>query len=285
MAAGLAFFLAGCSGEKAKSAASRVTEKTVELTKGTFTGIDEGIDKGRKATQSADGALLVSTKEEFAKCVGVEILAVVPGQAKGEVEVQVGFANSGPVPVRIIDLAAKRNIILLDKDGYVCESHRLPDEVTIPEKAKLKVRLAFSCENGKAGKIRFFGTEFDIPPDSIADPKPAPAGNDSKPEAADAARNEPLKIEIPAGLVTVTDAQAQLVARSKALSRGMTLQEVKQQLGLPKVEKPDQLFYVLDENRVYGGNYVTAKLSFDNGGLSGITLGFGHESRRLINAP
>ncbi len=176
-AVGAAVLLAGCSGEKAKNAASKVTEKTVELTKGTFTGIDEGFDKGRKATQSVDGALIVSTRDEFSKNVAVEILAVAPGQEKGMTEIQVGFVNAGEMPVRVTELAAKGNLLLLDTDGYVCPAHLIPAEVTIPEKAKLKVSLGFTCEPGKVGKLRIYGKEIEIPRDRIAEPKPASAGS------------------------------------------------------------------------------------------------------------
>ncbi len=90
-------------------------------------------------------------------------------------------------------------------------------------------------------------------------------------------RSEPLSIEVPAGLITVTDAQAQLVAGVKTLSRGMSLEDVKQQLGRPSEEKSDLLFYNLVEG-AEGGHYVAARLSFDNHGLSNAQLAFGHVS-------
>ena len=157
----------GCSGEKAKEAAAGVTKKTVELTKGAMTGIDEGIEEGRKAAQSTDGALIVSTKVEFDKVLTFEVLTVSDGATKGTSEVVVGFANAGEAPVRVTDLASRKSVILLDAENYACAPLEIPQEFTVPANAKQKVSFVFKCESGKVGKIRLFGNDHEIPRDRI----------------------------------------------------------------------------------------------------------------------
>lgn len=92
-------------------------------------------------------------------------------------------------------------------------------------------------------------------------------------------RPELLNVQIPARLVANTDAQKEFVANVKTLWRGMSLIEAKRHLGTPTGETSDFLFYKLIENRYEGGHYVTARLTFDDDGLSDAKLGFGHESR------
>jgi hypothetical protein len=59
----------------------------------------------------------------------------------------------------------------------------------------------------------------------------------------------------------------------------MSLIEAKRHLGTPTEEKSDLLFYKLIVNRVEGGRFVTARLTFDDDGLSDAKLWSGHETR------
>jgi hypothetical protein len=93
------------------------------------------------------------------------------------------------------------------------------------------------------------------------------------------AKGRPINAQMPAGLVAATAAQKEFIARVKTLSRGMPLQAAKRHLGAPTKERAGSLFYNLTENRVEGGHYVTATLTFDDSGLVDVKMGFGHESR------
>jgi len=88
-----------------------------------------------------------------------------------------------------------------------------------------------------------------------------------------------LNVQIPAGLVTATVAQKEFIAKVQTLSRGMPLQAAKRHLGVPPQERSGSLFYHLIEDRLEGGYYVTATLTFDDSGLADVKVGFGHESR------
>lgn len=93
--------------------------------------------------------------------------------------------------------------------------------------------------------------------------------------------SEPLNVQIPAGLVEATHSQKKFVANLKTLSRGMSLQDAKKHLGPPSEETKTTLFYNLIENRVEGGFYVNATLSFVDSGLTNVSIGFGHKTRSL----
>ena len=175
----VAVVLSGCSGEQAKKTTADAAKKTVEVTKGAITGIDEGIEQGRKAAESADGAIILSTKEEFAKALTVEVLtvrkalvsplSVGTGWEDGATENVAGFANDGEKPVRVTEFDSKGTVILLDTEGYVVKAGVIPREFTVPEKAKYKVTFRFPCKPEAAGKLRIHGVDFPCPQPAAAD--------------------------------------------------------------------------------------------------------------------
>ena len=85
----------------------------------------------------------------------------------------------------------------------------------------------------------------------------------------------PVPVRTPKGFAAVTVPQSELVAGIRRLVVGMSPSEVKNRLGRPSEEKPDQLFYFLVEDGS-GGYYVTAHLSFTVRGLAAAELGYGH---------
>jgi len=89
--------------------------------------------------------------------------------------------------------------------------------------------------------------------------------------------SEPIDVLVPQGFSTVTATQTKFAGKVETLTRGMTRQEVLQTLGSPADQTSDLFFYELVEGHE-GGYYVTATLSFDEHGLTGAELGFGHVS-------
>ena len=100
--------------------------------------------------------------------------------------------------------------------------------------------------------------------------------NDGSAPQAEARVDRKLHVEVPVGLVTVTDRQSRLVAGLKDLSEGMSQPEVKARLGEPSEERPETLFYNCVEDRHQGGHYVTATLSFGRDGLASAKVDYGH---------
>ncbi len=99
------------------------------------------------------------------------------------------------------------------------------------------------------------------------------------------AQPEPLEIRIPNGLVAATSEQENFIEGIKALTRGMSLQEVKGRLGPPTEQRSGRLFYHVAESSAEGGYYVTSVLKFTDNGLGEVKIGFGHETRSFRTAP
>ena len=56
----IVMLISACSGDNAEKAAAGAVSKAVELAKGAATGVGKGVDEGRKASTSADGAVTLA---------------------------------------------------------------------------------------------------------------------------------------------------------------------------------------------------------------------------------
>ena len=152
----------GCSGQSAKETASTVKKKTVEVGKGTLSGVAEGIDEGRKAAESTDGALLVTNLEELNERLKVDVHSV--DTSGPEVKVELVFTNTNERPVRVTNLAHKSALLLLDKEGFASEATGNISDITVPERAKIKQSFSFKKSSAAAPAIlRIWGQEFGVP--------------------------------------------------------------------------------------------------------------------------
>ncbi|MEJ1096766.1 MULTISPECIES: hypothetical protein [unclassified Pseudoxanthomonas] len=158
----LVMIIAGCSGEDAEKTTSGAVSKAVELAKGAMTGVSKGVEEGRKASSSADGALLVSTGNELKSALDGEVLRTGQATDGSSVEVTLGFSNPADVPVRVTGLIAGRHMTALDKDGYACETLSAAEEFTVPAKAKLKVEMVFDCGDKSIAMVRLFDVQYPV---------------------------------------------------------------------------------------------------------------------------
>jgi hypothetical protein len=160
--------MTACSGDNAEKAASGAVSKTVELVKGAATGASKGLDEGRKATTSADGALIISNGKELSAALTGEVL-----QAKWSdvIDVKLGFSNEGVVPVRVTELSVSNHVTALDEDGFACTTQSTAAEFTVPAKAKLKVDMQFKCDDKLIAKVRVFDVEYAVAKDRISKAK------------------------------------------------------------------------------------------------------------------
>ncbi|MEP6907189.1 MAG: hypothetical protein ABI858_04295 [Pseudoxanthomonas sp.] len=161
--------LAGCSGDNAEKTAAGAVSKAVELAKGAATGASKGVEEGRKASSSVDGAATVSNGKELSAALMGEVLQV--NRSEERVAVTLGFSNQGETPVRVTDLSVNNHVTALDADGYACTTLSSDAEFTVPAKAKLKVRAAFDCGDKAIATVRLFDVAFTVPPDRIAQEK------------------------------------------------------------------------------------------------------------------
>jgi len=93
------------------------------------------------------------------------------------------------------------------------------------------------------------------------------------------AKQQRLSVDIPEGIVAVTDSQKALVVWVRGLKAGTNKEQVENALGIPTARAKDVWFYRLPESSVYGGYWVTATLTFDGEDLSAAKVGGGHETR------
>ncbi|MDR2981272.1 MAG: hypothetical protein LBV12_03390 [Puniceicoccales bacterium] len=154
------FCLTGCPGESTKKAVSTVTGKTVENVKGTFAGISEGIDEGRKQVIGPDGAIVLTSLVGMDGKLSAEILKVEQG-SPSYIFVTVGFANETEQDYRLTKIFD--TAMLLDKEGYVTRLSGDIDDVTVPAKAKDKTTLKFEGTLGNFAKIRISGKDYPLP--------------------------------------------------------------------------------------------------------------------------
>jgi len=161
----MCFVLFGCSGETAKKTASKVTKKAVEMTKGTLTGIEKGIEDGRKAAESTDGALIITNAEDLNNNVSISFVSVCPNDLDQSLTLDIGFENNSDKPVRIVNLHDKGNLLFLDKEGFAYELNHGPSELTVPPKAKVKLPFSFKGKVNSLNKVRIYGKEFNVPTD------------------------------------------------------------------------------------------------------------------------
>jgi hypothetical protein len=162
LAAGL--LISSCSGDNAEQTASGAVSKAVELAKGAATGVGKGVDEGRKASASADGALIVSNGKELTAALTGEVLEARAGE---QIDVSMAFANTGNAPVRVTELSINNHITALDAEDFACITKSAIDEFTVPAKAKLKVAMQFDCDGKDIAKVRLFDSEYAVSRDSI----------------------------------------------------------------------------------------------------------------------
>ncbi|MDL2259479.1 hypothetical protein LJB99_01185 [Deltaproteobacteria bacterium OttesenSCG-928-K17] len=190
-AAILVFSLAGVLGaEEAKtkekggvikSGVKSIVSDTVSAGKDLMSGISEGVDEGRRETESADGARVASAKDDLprlsltADVVKVKYL----DEDSSQVELTVALKNPNDFPVRITNLSDLRNVVLVDEDGFsypLAMPAREGRDVTALGRSATRLKFTFSGLESKADTFRFFDHDIKIKSDAVV--KPAPGSDD-----------------------------------------------------------------------------------------------------------
>lgn len=156
----LALLLTACTAENAKEVTSKAVGKAVELSKGTAKGIAQGAQEGREASESVDGAKVVSTMEALKKVGGVSIMAVRPADGNPkQAAVDLAFENTGDQPLRV----TKLDLMGLDKEGFAKKALRGDHELTVPNKAKAKLTVIMDVPADELATLRIYGEDFPVP--------------------------------------------------------------------------------------------------------------------------
>lgn len=161
---------AGADEKKAsavKSGVKALVSDTVSAGKDIMSGISEGVDEGRKETESTDGARVAASKKDIESLsltfniTKVEFLA----EDKSRVQLTVALNNPNDFPVRLTNLNEARNVVLLDDEGfsYPLEKSVVQGrDVTALGRSATRLRFIFSDLEAKPDVFRFFDRDFKL---------------------------------------------------------------------------------------------------------------------------
>lgn len=147
----LILVLSGC-----KDLTSFVVGETVKTGKEVTAGVVEGVEEGRKAGESVDGAVLVTTAADLDANGGVAVHAVEAGGAGSNVSL--AFDNKGDKPLRISGV----EVLVLDADGFVSHPTTPVNGVTVPPRAKDRLVVEFGVAPDKIKTVRVWGKDLAV---------------------------------------------------------------------------------------------------------------------------
>lgn len=129
--------------------------------KDALTGVQEGIDDGRKSGSSVDGALIIYDKENLAKYTTIKVLST---EEINETTYLVTLAvkNTSDTVIRLTNLNHKNNLYAIDADDFVAYLDKLQEDVTLPAATATKLRLTFVKAEGKPHIVRLYGQDIKI---------------------------------------------------------------------------------------------------------------------------
>ena len=120
------------------------------MAKDTTQGVAEGLDQGRKAGESVDGAVIVSSAQELSGKGTVVVHAVT------EATIVLAAENTSDRPVRL----TKLNFVGLDREGFATKLTG-PVEVTVAPHAKEKITVTSAGSMKGLAKVRYW--TIDLP--------------------------------------------------------------------------------------------------------------------------
>ncbi|SHN57455.1 hypothetical protein [Desulfovibrio litoralis] len=158
-----------------KGVKSTVT-KIISVGKEALSGVDAGIDEGRKQGESTDGAKIVTNAAELDKLLSIKVLKVEPleentaGSEKADdkknkpknYQVTLAVKNDNDYIVRITNLSDLQAIVLLDKDDFSYPLNSFASDINAIQKSNTRVRYVFYNVEGEPTTVRFLGKDLKI---------------------------------------------------------------------------------------------------------------------------
>ncbi|MEM1031748.1 MAG: hypothetical protein AAGN82_15460 [Myxococcota bacterium] len=145
-----------------KDVAEGMAKKTVEATKETVKGLEDGIDEGRKSGSSSDDAMVVTKWDELKTASSVVVVSRITG-ANGQATIEFVVDNKGERPVRVADV----EVVALDDEGFAKKAERIAD-MTVEPRAKGRLSATVAMAPTKVKTVRLWGTDIDVPADALA---------------------------------------------------------------------------------------------------------------------
>lgn len=134
-----------------------------EIVSGMTKGMQEGAKNMQSQLDSAGGVEVISDKEKLLSLTETKVLKAEQLEDNSW-RVVLAVKNLQEYPVRIADLNAKQQVLLLDQEDFVYEQKETDQRiVTVPERAALKLEFFFPDLDGSTPKIlRLYGHDFSV---------------------------------------------------------------------------------------------------------------------------
>lgn len=171
LAIGLGLLLAAglCSAEEShiRESTSTAVSGAISAGKSLLGGIAEGVTDGRTSTEGIDGAQIVSSADQLAGRIQVEVLKV---ELQGDdLKLTLGLKNSSEQALRLINLTQPGNLLVIDQDGYASTLvHGMvnPDAVTVPASAGVRQAFVFQGPVEGPAEVRLWSSKYPLKAES-----------------------------------------------------------------------------------------------------------------------
>lgn len=144
-----------------KDGVKGLTSSITTMSKDALSGLKDGVDEGRKSGSSIDGAIIIYDKENLNKYTTIRSLSV-GSTGENSYLVTLAVKNNSDSLIRLTNLSEKKNIYAIDADDFVAYLDGIQEDVNIPSKTAVKLRLVFKDTEGEPVKIRLYENEVEL---------------------------------------------------------------------------------------------------------------------------
>lgn len=147
-----------------KENVSDAVSGVISIGKDTLSGVQKGIEDGRKDGESLDGAIIIGNQKEL-KQYNVSLSVSKINKITGSIyEIVMVVRNNESQPVRLINLSKAHQVILLDDEGFASNLKSIVSDahITVPAKAAIRSTWRFTDVNGKPDVLRIYEEDIKL---------------------------------------------------------------------------------------------------------------------------